>query len=712
MKNTHASSRTSTELLPRTHSKPFRTFRKLTLILISIAFLISLSTSPAVFRVESRIQSSQSDTLKGTVQAETEDVSGMRRVIFTTERGNKVYVNLPDDIAAGDTVSGTVFAEGAGKTDADRAASLLELKNQTIDIAGWKVPATGGRFELNMPQGTTPDRPGRPCDYWLTWGRFDKRWPCKTLPPNLSTDFSLAPLGQVGKLTQVSGPFDGKFAADDYLKVGDQKMMLLAESPRKMVFLNNSSVVGPTAVEIREQGQVQKLPFRNLKLTMSAQKYNLRRGEQTTLKVVVEGLSDLREPIPLELKNNTPNIMTLGGGNVQNTTIQPSDVRQGGVYQTERMLTGIQVGGFLIQGTVIRDEQTLSSGNNTRSELPLICHWAKGGCREPGWSCLVLFPTEKPWEPQYSGTLNIREGSHLSYEFLSPPSGAVRIIPLKKDVEIDATAAHRLGYKSITILKGNYSVDRRIGKSGGVVFRITARNMIKIDPSNPDNPFDSVGRRHNETLDYLLTRKEKFVANGIVSKDAAINELATKVCADGVGDDRKASAADCTARVAQKMRAVALQTNQSLDKLVKPLRFTNSQTKALKDIEAQIDVGFRTPGAAVTAIENIKKIEAGILKTMSTESPAREIILGSASVARYSTAYWNEDSVGRRWDRGPVDSAQQRVKWRDIARADLRGCISGGIGGAVGGWAGVGLGALTGAIAGSVDKAGEQLGWW
>ena len=363
MKTPHASLGKSSELLPHTHAKPFPTFRKLTLILISIALLMSLSISPTVFRVESRIQSSQSDTLKGTVQAETEDVSGMHRVIFTTERGNKVFVNLPDDIADGDTVSGTVFAVGAGKTDADQAASLLELNNQTIDIVGQKVPATGGRFELNMRQVIDPS--GGRCDYWVRWGPHRKGWPCRSLPPSIPNGFLVAPQGQVGRLTEINGSFDGKFAADDYVKVGDQKMMLLAESPRKTVFLNNSSVVGPTEVEIREQGQVQKRPFRNLKLSMSAQKYELRRGEQTTLKVVVEGLSDLREPLPLQLKNHTPNIMTLGGGDVQNITIRRGEVKQGGVYQTERTLTGIQIGAFLIQGSVIIDGPTMSSGNNT-----------------------------------------------------------------------------------------------------------------------------------------------------------------------------------------------------------------------------------------------------------------------------------------------------------------------------------------------------------
>ncbi len=55
-------------------------------------------------------------TAAGNTKMVTQDSAGLHRVILTTLKGNKIFVNMPDDMAGGDTVSGTVFTEAAGKT--------------------------------------------------------------------------------------------------------------------------------------------------------------------------------------------------------------------------------------------------------------------------------------------------------------------------------------------------------------------------------------------------------------------------------------------------------------------------------------------------------------------------------------------------------------------------------------------------------------------
>ena len=52
---------------------------------------------------------------------------GLHTVIFETQEG-KIKVNLPDDMAAGDTFSGTVIAEPSGNTTEERENNTDELK--------------------------------------------------------------------------------------------------------------------------------------------------------------------------------------------------------------------------------------------------------------------------------------------------------------------------------------------------------------------------------------------------------------------------------------------------------------------------------------------------------------------------------------------------------------------------------------------------------
>lgn len=345
-----------------------------TLSTILVVLALPLCSTPQQFLL-GRVNADASASQAGKAQVITEDVAGLHRVIITTSRSNKIFVNLPDDMAEGDTISGTVFAEGAGMTDAERATNLLELKDQFIEIAGQTVPATGGQFTatLTLGAGNLPKpnpNPKPPC--------LADTLPCAvTSPPPLSPlGFPVPYLsrycfllrlcppgtfkridakfhyGQVGQFIEVPGPFNGVIAPTDYVRIGGQEMKLLAESPRKTVFFNTSTVIGPTEIEVSEDGKVQKGQFRNLSLSMSALKYDLRKGERTKLHVVVKGLDNLQEEIPLRLENRSTNILSMENGNIQTLTIRPKDVKPGGVYETERTLIGIQVGAFFIEGIV------------------------------------------------------------------------------------------------------------------------------------------------------------------------------------------------------------------------------------------------------------------------------------------------------------------------------------------------------------------------
>src|ERR1039457_575051 len=70
---------------------------------------------------------------------------GLAAAVFSTNQGT-VTVNLPDDMAAGDTVTGTVVVAPAGATDADRQRNADELQGTVVEVGQQKVKASNHAF--------------------------------------------------------------------------------------------------------------------------------------------------------------------------------------------------------------------------------------------------------------------------------------------------------------------------------------------------------------------------------------------------------------------------------------------------------------------------------------------------------------------------------------------------------------------------------------
>jgi len=322
------------------------------LILFLVLFLCT-SLAPVERTARAQGTTAQNEEVKTAVEV----AAGLQRAIFTLPLGDKIFVNVPQDLRPGRTVSGTVIAESGGKTEAERDASNGEFRRYVVEIAGQKIPGSGQPFALKVPTsppvGTLPivlSGNGReaakvefPITFQLSAGERELRLPA---------------FGKSGDIIKVDCACDGVFSDTDYIEIGGKRILPLAESAGSRVAYNTSDVVGPTEIEVSEQGQVVKGRLHNLNIRMSALKTNLMKGEKTKLTVVVTGLEDLKEPALLRLENRTTGVMTMAPSNVQELTIKPADVRPGGRYTTQRALTGITVGDFHITGAVMRRDES------------------------------------------------------------------------------------------------------------------------------------------------------------------------------------------------------------------------------------------------------------------------------------------------------------------------------------------------------------------
>ncbi len=279
----------------------------------------------------------------------TNNANGLVVTTFDTPQG-KIKVNLTDDVAAGDTISGTVETEPAGKNDSERAQNQSELNGEVIELEGQKTKVGDKKISCTIPKDLTPDANTIVLDYHgqkVAIGRI----PILIVPP-ATPQFILPTGGQQGRPIEIKGNCNGIFAPQDYVKIGGTVLPPLAESPRKIVVQNTSNTVGQMNIECNENGSKMECPWRNLGIKLSAPKLSLLRGETTTLHVTVMGLSGIKDDLPLDLINNSPSVIKMSGGDAQNLMIPHIQVQADGTYSIDRTLTGIMSGGFGITGTV------------------------------------------------------------------------------------------------------------------------------------------------------------------------------------------------------------------------------------------------------------------------------------------------------------------------------------------------------------------------
>jgi hypothetical protein len=284
--------------------------------------------------------------------------NGLQKAAFTTPHG-RIIVALPDDMAAGDTISGTVYAEPAGQTDTERANNLGQLNGYVLDVAGQRQSSWQGGKALVIFTLTT----GVACPLILRSGS-GQTVGSHTLPvqPTASAPggFQLPEISQQGRPLPITGPFDGKFD-NTTCSIGSRPLEIIAESPRQAVFRSPADITGPTDIKLKEGNTETSGQIRNLGVKLTAPKTNLLRGEKTTLAVQVSGLQGITTSVPLNL--DCTGAVKMQGGNRQNIEIQPGQVQSDGSFSRAFGLTATQTGGFNVTGTVLGPGQPVKKGN-------------------------------------------------------------------------------------------------------------------------------------------------------------------------------------------------------------------------------------------------------------------------------------------------------------------------------------------------------------
>lgn len=305
---------------------------------LSLVLVIASCVVPPSFRAQST--------------AEVHSESGLHRVLFHVPQGI-IRVNYPDDLAVGDTISGTVYTEPMGKTQKEQDKNSGELSGYVIGKEGQKTPVSEKRFQWLVPAklvgGLTPvlllDRRGTVVARSVV--------PVDSTPaPTDQGGFDLPFGGQAGTFMSASVPASPEPGSS--VTVGGENAPVIAESPRKVVFLTPHGVAGPSTLRVTKNGAFSEVPYRSLGLEVGATKRVLMSGEMATITAIISGLEGSKEPTWVVITNHSPSVVNLAGGAVQQIVIQPTEIQLDGTFQLTRALTGEMGGAYNITVVVTR----------------------------------------------------------------------------------------------------------------------------------------------------------------------------------------------------------------------------------------------------------------------------------------------------------------------------------------------------------------------
>lgn len=209
------------------------------------------------------------------------------------------------------------------------------------------------------------------------------------------------------------------------------------------------------------------------------------------------------------------------------------------------------------------------------------------------------------------------------------------------------------------------------GEAEGESSELTA---IRVNPGNPNNPYDALGQLHNDAMDYIFARVDRNSTNETI---------------DQLTDEYFASI-DVNVRVSELTHrpemAAYIEGFASADDDAAFLRAHGYRARAISYYNA-IRANMRRPRLE-GAISHMRDTEDQILNDRSINDRERLSLLVSAAISRYSMVWVSTHLPGL-----PLDS---------ICSEDVKGGLSGALGRAI-------TGALTGTV--TLPVIGTVAGW-
>lgn len=277
-----------------------------------------------------------------------------------------IRLQLPGDLAVGETVSGTLSLEVAGPSAKKRDKNARRLAELSLVVGGARgrveVSEVGplavcgslaGPGEMALPVGCDRGGLGGPLAIPVLLedarGRSlaEARVPVAASPESGGLGTTYLPVALAGQPLLLHGGFDGRFATTR-VTLGGSEARRLAESPRRLVVESPPNEIGETRLVLEELGGRLEGPLRNLAVFLEVAKPMLQPEERTILRLQLHGLAGLEAPLPLTLAARPAGVVRFERGPRERLLIDPTEPQAGGVYPWIGTLVGIRTAPFRI----------------------------------------------------------------------------------------------------------------------------------------------------------------------------------------------------------------------------------------------------------------------------------------------------------------------------------------------------------------------------
>jgi hypothetical protein len=251
-----------------------------------------------------------------------ETQAGVIAVSFSTESG-QARVYLPDDVAPGETFSGTVEA----------------TRDFVLEFAGQTAKASADSFQWTVPQVQNGEfvplilRSVRGQEL----ARASIRVTAQTTPP--PTGFHVPRFVQAGSFFPIPGSFDGNLKSTS-LVIDGHATRVFAESPRKAIVRAPATVLGSVDYRLTAKGVETQGRIRSLAIELTGPISNQREGAPPAFDLTVKGLAGLEDDVPLRIAGNY-------------FYLRPDAVPPEGVFRATRAFDGVPPGATSIPVSLI-----------------------------------------------------------------------------------------------------------------------------------------------------------------------------------------------------------------------------------------------------------------------------------------------------------------------------------------------------------------------
>ena len=258
---------------------------------------------------------------KNKVRTEIDTISELQIIIFDTAQGN-IVVSLPEEILAGDMISGTITKEPKGKTQKDFEANSNKLDKYSVEINNETRIISENELKFTIPKSSTGG-----VTYMILRSASGEEWArnyityqnssidIKSFEAPSPWEYQSPKLGRSTNPSVIKGPFDGNFGTTSIM-IGNVSVKKIAESPRVLVFQNPSNPIGNLDLILNERGVNVKRKYNNIKVVkLDENESNIVDGQNELIakndKTDKTDQSDSDKNLkPDEAKNSTDKIKT------------------------------------------------------------------------------------------------------------------------------------------------------------------------------------------------------------------------------------------------------------------------------------------------------------------------------------------------------------------------------------------------------------------